>query len=73
MYLLTVEEAATELALHYVTVYRFCVAGRLGQKIGRQWLVTREELDRFKAIPRLTGRPRKQRPDSAESDQPPAA
>lgn len=59
MNLLTIAEAAEELGFHYNTVYRFCVAGRLGQKIGRQWLITREELNQFKATPRPPGRPRK--------------
>lgn len=66
MDLLTIAEAAKELGFHYNTVYRFCVAGRLGQQVGRQWVIAREELDRFKASPRLPGRPRKQHPDSAE-------
>ena len=47
---LTVEEVATELALHYETVRRFVQRGRIpGYKAGvRQWRVTRKALDAYK-------------------------
>lgn len=68
---LTVPEVAEELRLNPTTVRRFCYAGRLGVKIGRQWLITREELDLFKATPRPPGRPRKT--DDDEPDDEPTA
>lgn len=48
---LTVEEVAQELGLHYETVRRFVQHGRIpGYKAGvRQWRVTREILDAYKA------------------------
>ncbi len=61
MELLTIPDAAEELGLHYNTVYRFCSSGRLGQKVGNQWIITHAELDAFKATPRPPGRPRKRR------------
>ena len=60
MDILTVAEVAAELGLSKNTVRVFCQKGRLGTKVGRQWLITREELDVFKSIPRKPGpRPKK--------------
>ena len=62
--LLTVQECAEELGLKQRRVQQFIYElGRLkANKIGGRWFVTREELDRFKKIPRIsgnfTGRPR---------------
>jgi excisionase family DNA binding protein len=59
---MTVEEAAEILGLTPQRVRVFCREGRLGQRVGRQWVITEEELERFQSIPRLpgvsTGRPR---------------
>ena len=57
---MTVEEAAQELELKPERVRAFCREGRLGRRVGRQWVITREELEAFKQIPRPPGRPRKE-------------
>lgn len=57
--LLTVQEVAKELNRSEHRVREYFREGRLGKKVGRQWLVTREELEAFKKIPRKRGAPRK--------------
>ena len=57
--LLTVQEVAKELNRSQHRVREYFREGRLGKKIGRQWLVTREQLEEFKKIPRIKGAPRK--------------
>ena len=59
MEFVTVAQAAKELNVSETTVRRFCYAKRLGEKVGRQWVITREELDRFKKLDRKPGRPKK--------------
>lgn len=61
--LLTVRECAAELGVKERRVQQFIEFNRLeARKIGGRWFVTREEIDRFKVIPRragnLTGRSR---------------
>jgi len=62
---LTVQEVAEELGLHYDTVRRLLIAGHLtGYKADlKQWRITREALDAFKASGgvRGQGRPQKER------------
>lgn len=57
---MTVDEVAVELELTPQRVREFCQQGRLGRRVGRQWVITREELDAFKELPRPPGRPRKE-------------
>lgn len=57
--LLTVQQVAIELNRSEKRVREYCREGRLGQKIGRQWVITRAELEEFKQIPRTHGAPRK--------------
>lgn len=52
---MTVKEAAEELGLTPQRVRQFCREGRLGQRLGREWVITREELEEFKKIPRKPG------------------
>lgn len=59
MELLTIKQVADELDLSETSVRRFCYDGRFGNKIGRQWLISREELDAFKELDRKPGRPKK--------------
>jgi len=59
MDILSPEQAAQELGITAGTVRQYCDQGRLGRKWGRVWLITREELDQFKAKRRPAGRPRK--------------
>lgn len=60
MHFLTTSQVANELGITETTVRRYCNEGRMGTKIGRQWLITRDELDRFKKSRREPGRPKKQ-------------
>jgi excisionase family DNA binding protein len=60
MDILTVPQVAKELGITENTVRQYCQAGRLGQKIGRQWLITRHELETFKEQRRPPGRPPKE-------------
>ena len=59
MDILTVKQVSDELGITAVTVRRYCQEGRLGRKFGRQWLITRDELEKFKKIKRKVGRPPK--------------
>ncbi len=57
--LLPVSEVAKELGRSEKRVREYCRQGRLGRKVGRQWVITRAELEAFKKIPRKHGAPRK--------------
>lgn len=70
--LLTVRECAAELGVKERRVQQFIEFDRLeARKIGGRWFVTREEIDRFKVIPRkagnLTGRSRLSQDDKKTS------
>jgi len=54
---LTTAEAAERLGLSDVRVRQLCNDGRLGRKIGRDWLISEEELTAFLATNRPAGRP----------------
>ena len=54
--LLTTTEAAAVLGISEIRVRQLCQDGRLGQKIGRDWLFTQAELDEFLATPRPVGK-----------------
>ena len=61
--LLTVRECSQELGVKIRRVQQFIQEGRLqASMIGGRWFVTKDELERFEAIPRkpgnLTGLPR---------------
>ena len=56
--LLTTAEAAAELGVTAVRVRQLCQEGRLGEEFGDRWVITREEIERFKQIPRINGRPK---------------
>jgi len=55
---LTTAQAAEVLKLTPDRVAQFCQQGRLGRKIGRNWAITRTDLERFRRIKRKPG-PRK--------------
>jgi len=57
---MTVQDAAKELGLSEQRIRVLCKEGRLGQKIGRQWLITYEELEAFKQLDRPSHRPPKE-------------
>lgn len=52
---MTVDEVAEKLGLTPQRVRQFCRDGRLGQRVGRQWVITEEEFERFQSIPRQPG------------------
>ncbi len=54
----TTATAAAYLGLDVSRVRALCKAGRLGQKIGRNWAIPHQELQRFARLPRRPGRPR---------------
>ncbi len=53
---MTVEEIAKELGISRQRVYEYVRAGKLGQRWGRRWVITREEFERFKEET-YTGKP----------------
>jgi excisionase family DNA binding protein len=50
-------EAAKELGISQVRVRQLCQSGRLGQFVLGRYLITKEDLVRFRKIPRIPGRP----------------
>lgn len=44
---MTVKEVAASLGISEKRVREYCRAGRLGRKVGRQWIITKEEFERF--------------------------
>jgi len=54
--LVNCEQAAKYLGLSSVRVRQFCLEGRLGQKVGNQYIISRDELEQFAKIPRDPGR-----------------
>ena len=57
MKLYDVNGAAEYLDVSPQRVRQFCGAGRLGQKVGHQWIITEAELAEFAQKPRLPGVP----------------
>lgn len=57
--MLTVKDAAGILGLSPTQVRRLCEQGRFGERVGRDWVITQEELDAYHPRPR--GRPKKQK------------
>lgn len=59
MELISATQAAQELGVTTRWIQRLCKDGRLGQKVGKQYIITRQDLDKFKSIPRKVGKPAK--------------
>lgn len=59
---MTADDVAEELGITPQRVREFCRQGRLGRKIGRQWIISREDFERFvrEDYPRKPGRPPKE-------------
>ena len=49
--------AAKALGLSQIRVRQLCQDGRLGTLVGSRYVITAEEIERFKKIPRKPGRP----------------
>lgn len=54
---MSVEDAAIELGISPQRVRVLCRGGRLGTRLGREYVITSDELEKFKATPRGKGRP----------------
>jgi excisionase family DNA binding protein len=46
---MTIKEVANRLGISENSVRRYCQAGRLGEKVGSQWIITEADLARFLA------------------------
>lgn len=56
---MNVQEAAKALGLSVGRIRQLCIAGVMGRKKGRDWLITREEVEHYRRTRRPRGRPRK--------------
>lgn len=54
---MTVREAALRLGISSVRVRQLCGEGRLGKRLGGRWIIQESELEQFRKLPRLPGRP----------------
>jgi excisionase family DNA binding protein len=53
---MTTQEAAEALGIHRSRVLHYIGNGRLrAVKVGRDWWLTAQEVERFKALPRIEG------------------
>ena len=57
--LMSIKDAAERLNMSATRLREHCQKGRLGTKIGRTWVITSDELERFRQQERRRGRPRK--------------
>jgi excisionase family DNA binding protein len=55
--LVSVNEAAEFLGVTPERVRDFCREGRIGQRVGERYVISRDELRVFAKIPRKVGRP----------------
>lgn len=60
--MMTTAEAAKLLNLDVSRIRQLCINGKLkASKRGRDWWITKAEVERFAALSRPAGRPRKQK------------
>jgi predicted site-specific integrase-resolvase len=57
--IMDIKTAAKELGIAVTTLRQHCQEGYLGQKLGRDWIITRSDLEAFKRNRRNPGRPPK--------------
>jgi len=62
--ILDIAAAADELGLAKTTLRQHCQKGYLGQKIGRDWIITRADLEAYKTKRRPPGRPLQPKSDT---------
>jgi len=55
----TTAEAAERLGLSRVRIVQLCNDGRFGRKLGRDWIITEDEIEAFEQLDRGPGRPPK--------------
>ena len=65
--LMSAPEAAVVLGISEVRVRQLCRKGRLGNRVGKQWIITSDELKQFAKVPRPAGNPAFQK-NSKKSD-----
>ena len=66
---LSLPQAAAELGMAHVTLWRLVKAGRIASiRVGPTHGITRSELERFRKLDRPIGRPRKPRPAPPAGD-----
>lgn len=54
----TSNEAGKILGILGATVRQYCLSGRIrATKVGRDWIIEKQEIQRFQAIPRKVGNP----------------
>lgn len=46
---MTVSQVAERLGISEKRVREYCRQGRLGEKVGRQWIITEDDFERFLA------------------------
>lgn len=69
---MTIQQVADALGITAQRVYVYCRAGRLGVRVGKHWVITTEDFERFKAT--YTNLPgRRRRPQSDDAEHPPTA
>ena len=61
--IMTIQQVADESGLSRTWLREICQSGRLGKKVGRQWIITRDEYELFIATERKMGRPPKDKAD----------
>ena len=60
--ILDIKTAAKELGIAKTTLRQHCQKGYLGQKVGRDWIITRVDLEKYMETRRKPGRPPKPGP-----------
>ena len=57
--MMTTKQAATELGIQPSSVKKLCQRGILkAERIGRDWLIDRDEIERYKVERRTVGKPK---------------
>jgi len=65
--LLSPRQAAEEMGLSLSRIKQFCAEGRIGQRVGKRWVILRDELEQFQKIPRPHGKALARKSNGAKS------
>jgi excisionase family DNA binding protein len=57
--IMTVEEAARALGIKEARVRQLCRSGVMGRKMGRDWIISRDDVEHYRKTRRPPGRPPK--------------
>lgn len=63
--LYTLREASELAFLQPVTLRKHCLAGRIGRKLGTQWVLTDDDIETARLLNHKPGRPAGKRSDGA--------